>query len=147
MEINEKAGKSFAVDAGMTVHIKGGLSVVVESGLQLSLVAGGSFVDIGPGGVSISGPQVLINSGGSPGAGPGCNISMPNPPKMPKLPSLPKLAVTAVSGTIQDATNLVKKKNAASFGSVEVGAMAGSISTGGSGGGRDRAGGVCGDRG
>ena len=50
---------------------------VVEAGLQLSLKAGGSFIDIGPAGVSIQGAMVMINSGGAPGSGGGSSPTEP----------------------------------------------------------------------
>jgi len=54
------------------------MNVIVESGLQVSLVGPGGFVDIGPGGVTIQGTMVLINSGGSHGSG---TESQPKEPK------------------------------------------------------------------
>ena len=60
-----------------------GNAKLIEAGMQLSLKVGGSFVDIGPAGVSISGPMVMINSGGSAGSGSG---SSPTDPKAPKNP-------------------------------------------------------------
>ena len=77
----KKVGMAYAVDAGQEVHIKGGMKVIIEAGLQLSLKAAGSFVDIGPAGVSIQGVMVKINSGGAAGSGGG---SSPKSPKAPK---------------------------------------------------------------
>ncbi|MBC8471620.1 MAG: type VI secretion system tip protein VgrG [Planctomycetes bacterium] len=81
MDYQHKVGMKHALEAGMDVHIKGGMKVIIEAGLQLSLKAAGSFVDIGPAGVSISGPMVMINSGGSAGSGAGCK---PDPAKPPE---------------------------------------------------------------
>lgn len=69
MDLHEKVGMNYAHESGMTVYIKAGMTMVFEAGLQLSLKVGGSFVDISPMGVSISGPMVLINSGGAAGSG------------------------------------------------------------------------------
>jgi len=80
-DILEKTALNHAVDAGVAVHIKGGLNVIIEAGVQLSLKAAGSFIDIGPAGVHISGPLVLINSGGAPGAGSGCSPELPKEPE------------------------------------------------------------------
>ncbi len=91
-DINGKAGMNYAMDAGMAVHIKGGMTVVIEAGMQLSLKAGSSFVDIGPAGVSISGPMIMLNSGGAAGSGGG---SSPTAPTAPELPDVPKEAVEA----------------------------------------------------
>jgi type VI secretion system secreted protein VgrG len=77
----------------MDVHIKGGMKVIIEAGMQLSLKAAGGFVDIGPAGVSISGPMVMINSGGAAGAGSGCS---------PDAAKLPKEADTAEPGKVSE---------------------------------------------
>jgi type VI secretion system secreted protein VgrG len=76
----EKSGQNYAHEAGMQIHLKAGMTMILEAGMQLSLKVGGSFVDIGPAGVSISGPMVMINSGGSAGSG---NGSSPTDPKDP----------------------------------------------------------------
>ena len=76
-----KTGQKYAVDAGMEVHIKAGMKVIVEGGAQVSLKVGGSFVDINPSGVTISGPMVMINSGGSAGSGSGASPEAPKDPK------------------------------------------------------------------
>src|SRR5262249_42869702 len=69
MDLHEKVGMNYAHESGMTIYLKAGMTVVLEAGLQLSLKVGGSFIDINPTGVSISGPMVLINSGGAAGSG------------------------------------------------------------------------------
>jgi type VI secretion system secreted protein VgrG len=81
MNIFQKAGMRVAQEAGTEVHIKGGMNVVVEAGMMVTLKASGSFITIGPSGVSISGPMVLINSGGAAGSGAGCS---PVAPKIAK---------------------------------------------------------------
>jgi type VI secretion system secreted protein VgrG len=76
-----KSGTNYAHEAGTAIHLKAGTTMVLEAGVQLSLKAGGSFIDIGPAGIAISGaPLVMINSGGSAGSGSG---SSPNSPKDP----------------------------------------------------------------
>ena len=92
-DFHGKAGMSYALDAGTTIHIKGGTTVVIEGGTQLSLKAGPSFVDIGPSGVSISGPMVMINSGGAAGSGGG---SSPTAPAAPEAPDPPKVPLEAI---------------------------------------------------
>jgi len=82
MDVQQKAATKYALEAGTDVHIKGDMKVIIEAGKQLSLKAGSSFINIGPGGVAISGtPSVKVNSGGSAGAGSG---SSPDTTKMPK---------------------------------------------------------------
>jgi len=75
-----------------SMYLKG-MNVVVEGMAQLSLKVGGSFVDINPGGVFISGPMVMINSGGSAGSG------TPVGPCPPTAPELPDEADDAKPGT------------------------------------------------
>ncbi len=105
MNIHEKSGMNHAVEAGMTVHIKGGMSIVIEAGMEISLKAGGSFIDIGPSGVAISGAMVMINSGGSAGDGPDCSPTAPEDPDSPDSPADPDEAGDAVSGDVTDASD------------------------------------------
>jgi type VI secretion system secreted protein VgrG len=82
----EKVGMNHALEAGMAIHIKAGMTAVIEAGMQLSLKVGGSFIDINPTGISISGPMVLINSGGAAGSGAGSNPTEPSAPAAPEDP-------------------------------------------------------------
>ncbi|MFO0445538.1 MAG: type VI secretion system Vgr family protein [Betaproteobacteria bacterium] len=66
-----KAGTEVGVEAGTNVHLKGAVNVVIEAGVQLTIKAGPASVVLGPDGVSITGPLVKINSGGSAGSGQG----------------------------------------------------------------------------
>ena len=52
----------------------------MESGSELTINVGGSFIKLDPGGVSISGGTVNINSGGSAGQG---TKPQAKPPKLP----------------------------------------------------------------
>jgi type VI secretion system secreted protein VgrG len=85
----EKVGGKHAVEAAQEIHLKAGMKVIIESGVQLTLKGPGGFVDINPGGVTIQGLMVLINSGGSAGSGSG---SSPAAPKGPAAPEAAKLA-------------------------------------------------------
>ena len=58
-----------------------GMNVVVEGMTGLTIKVGGSFITLNPGGVFISGPMVMINSGGAPLAG----IAKPAVPPSPPL--------------------------------------------------------------
>jgi type VI secretion system secreted protein VgrG len=71
--IDIKAGANLAAVAAANVHIKGGANVVVEAGVMLTLKAGSSTIVLGPTGVMIVGSLVMINSGGSGGAGEGAS--------------------------------------------------------------------------
>ena len=106
-DVQQKAAMKYALEAGADVHIKGGMKVIIEAGKQLSLKAGSSFINIGPGGVAISGmPSVKINSGGSAGAGSGSS---------PEAAKLPREAATAEPGEVSAAPKPPKPPKPAKF--------------------------------
>ena len=74
---HENIGRAQLVEAGSEVHHKAGMKVVIEAGAEVTLKAGGSFVKLDPSGVTLSGPSVKINSGGSPGSGSGQSAKTP----------------------------------------------------------------------
>jgi type VI secretion system secreted protein VgrG len=92
-----KVGQKHAVDAGQEIHLKAGMKLIIEAGLQVSIKGAGGFIDIGPAGVTIQGTTVLINSGGSAGAGSGSSPSNPASPTEAK-PNQPNLADDSKSG-------------------------------------------------
>jgi type VI secretion system secreted protein VgrG len=73
-DVAEEFSQNHSEQAGMNLYLKGGMNVVVEAGIALTLKVGGSFVNIGPSGVFISGPMVYINSGGAAGSGQACTL-------------------------------------------------------------------------
>ncbi|MGE7955814.1 type VI secretion system tip protein VgrG, partial [Pseudomonas sp. NPDC089530] len=72
-----KIGTGQFIEAGQEIHLNAGVKVVLEAGSELTLKGGGSFVKLDAGGVTISGPQVKVNSGGGPGSGSGAAPLMP----------------------------------------------------------------------
>lgn len=64
-KLSLKAGTGDLMAEGMTIKIKGATTVAIEGGVSVSLKAGGASVSLGPAGVTIDGPLVKINSGGS----------------------------------------------------------------------------------
>ena len=56
--------------------------MVIEAGIELTLKAGGSFIKLDPGGITVSGPLARINTGGAPGKGSGIKIKPPVLPGM-----------------------------------------------------------------
>ncbi|OPD98768.1 type IV secretion protein Rhs, partial [Pseudomonas aeruginosa] len=68
------------VEAGQEIHLSSGLKVVLEAGAELTLKGGGSFLKLDAGGVTLSGANVRVNSGGSPGSGSGAAPLLPVPP-------------------------------------------------------------------
>ncbi|MCL6353550.1 type VI secretion system Vgr family protein [Pectobacterium polaris] len=97
--MHQKLGQALLVEAGEEVHVKAGAKVVLEAGAELTLKVGGSFVKIDPSGVTLVGPGIKMNSGGSPGCGSGWAGQLPSlpgaveviaPPQFPKIPPLEK---------------------------------------------------------
>ncbi|WP_415845002.1 type VI secretion system tip protein TssI/VgrG [Stutzerimonas zhaodongensis] len=72
-----KIGTGQYVTVGKEFHLSTGQKVVIDAGAELTIQAGGSFIKLDPGGVTIVGPQVKINSGGAPGKGPGAQPVLP----------------------------------------------------------------------
>ncbi|WP_454835044.1 type VI secretion system Vgr family protein [Pseudomonas lini] len=86
-----KVGTAQFVEAGQEIHYHAGEKVVVEGGMELTAKAGGSFVKIDAGGVTISGAEVRVNSGGGPGSGTGIGIL---------APLIPGLAAADIAGRL-----------------------------------------------
>ncbi len=89
-DMHLKIGQNLGADAGMNVHLKAGMNIVIEGGMQVTIKAGPSSIVLGPDGVSITGPMVKINSGGSAGSGGGANPTAPTAPEAPADPELPE---------------------------------------------------------
>ncbi|PJG57850.1 type VI secretion system tip protein VgrG, partial [Aeromonas cavernicola] len=64
-----------------------------EAGVELTVKVASSFVKIDPSGVTLSGPTIKINSGGSPGSGSGWGGHMPNLPGAVEVVAPPKPAL------------------------------------------------------
>lgn len=72
-----RIGTGQYVSVGKEFHLSTGQKVVIDAGAELTIQAGGSFIKLDPGGVTIVGAQVKINSGGAPGRGPGAHPVRP----------------------------------------------------------------------
>ncbi|MDT4845865.1 type VI secretion system Vgr family protein [compost metagenome] len=75
-----KVGNAQLVEAGREIHLSSGLKVVLEAGSELTLRVGGSFLKLDPGGVTLVGPSIRLNAGGSPGQGSGAAAQLPRLP-------------------------------------------------------------------
>lgn len=71
------------------MHVKAGAKVVLEAGSEITVKVGGCFIKVDGGGVTLVGPTIKMNSGGSPGSGSGWggkapvlpgNVEVPTPP-------------------------------------------------------------------
>ncbi|MCA9192383.1 MAG: type VI secretion system tip protein VgrG [Planctomycetales bacterium] len=109
---NEKVGRHYSATVGgdwqtkatlnmaqeaLNIHVKAGMTLVLDAGMVLSLKAGGSFISIGPDGVTIQGTMVKINSGGAAVDGNGCSPTEPGQPAK-AAPIKPDLAHSSESG-------------------------------------------------
>jgi type VI secretion system secreted protein VgrG len=72
-----KVGVGQFVEAGNEIHYHAGNKVVIDAGMELTASGGGSFLKLDPGGVTLSGATIKINSGGGPGKGSGIAILPP----------------------------------------------------------------------
>src|SRR5690606_24461552 len=72
-----KLGQGQFIEAGQEIHLSSGMKVVLEAGSEITFKVGGSFVKIDPSGVTLVGPSVKMNSGGSAGQGSGSQPILP----------------------------------------------------------------------
>ena len=83
MGLDVNAGVALNMTAGTTLHLKASTGVVIDGGMQLCIKAGAGFILLGPEGVTIQGPIVKINSGGSAGSATAAEKAAPAAPKDP----------------------------------------------------------------
>ncbi|MDK8464949.1 type VI secretion system tip protein VgrG [Marinobacter sp. SS13-12] len=98
---HQKSGKGTLSEAGTEVHHKAGAKVVLDAGAELTISAGGSLLKLDPSGVTLAGPGIKINSGGSPGSGSGQQSRPPEKPEAVaanggRSVSAPELAETSI---------------------------------------------------
>ena len=77
------AGGSLTISSAGSIHIKATTGVVIDGGVSLTIKVGGSFVVVDPSGVSIVGPIVKNNSGGSAGSASSATKASPTAPDAP----------------------------------------------------------------
>jgi type VI secretion system secreted protein VgrG len=77
------AGGSLTVSSAGSVHIKAATGVVIDGGMSLTIKVGGSFIVLDPSGVSIVGPIIKNNSGGSAGSASSAAKASPTAPDAP----------------------------------------------------------------
>lgn len=83
-DLHLKVSGSLHTQAGKDIHIKAGTRIVIQSGVQLTLKGGAGFINLDPSGVTIQGPLVRINSGGSAGTAQSASPIGPQQPKPPE---------------------------------------------------------------
>ncbi|ABI55401.1 type VI secretion system Vgr family protein [Alkalilimnicola ehrlichii MLHE-1] len=82
-----KAGEAWLSECGRELHVKSGHKAVIDAGAEITLQAGGSFIKVDPSGITLSGPGIRMNSGGSPGSGSGQAALAPEVPREAELAS------------------------------------------------------------
>ena len=80
--VHQKSSLGTFSEAGTEVHHKAGAKVVLEAGAEITISAGGSLLKLDPSGVTLAGPGVKINSGGSPGSGSGQSVVLAEMPQV-----------------------------------------------------------------
>ncbi|WP_236758012.1 type VI secretion system tip protein TssI/VgrG, partial [Aeromonas veronii] len=107
--LHQKIAQALLVEAGQEIHFKSGQKVVLEAGAEITLKVGGSFLKVDPSGVTLVGPTIKMNSGGSPGSGSGWAGQMPGLPMgvalapyvVPPTPEMiPAMLVAAKAGVV-----------------------------------------------
>ncbi|MBU3059659.1 MAG: DUF2345 domain-containing protein [Pseudomonas indica] len=76
-----KIGTGQFLKAGQEIHLSSGVKVVLEAGSELTLKGGGSWLKLDGSGVTLTGPTIKMNSGGSPGKGSGASPALPGQSK------------------------------------------------------------------
>ncbi len=64
-------GSQELLKAGREIHLAAGQKMVLDAGTELTLNAGGSMIKLDPSGITLLGPAINMNTGGSPGKGSG----------------------------------------------------------------------------
>ncbi|WP_421205239.1 type VI secretion system tip protein TssI/VgrG [Aeromonas enteropelogenes] len=108
--LHQKLGQSWLTQAGQEVHVKAGAKVMLEAGSELTVKVGGCFIKVDGGGVTLVGPTIKMNSGGSPGSGSGWAGQMPLLPGAVKVPSAPPATIpaSAIQKSMESMAPLVK---------------------------------------
>ncbi|MFM2475927.1 type VI secretion system Vgr family protein [Celerinatantimonas sp. MCCC 1A17872] len=90
--LHMKQGLSMLVETGQEIHLNAGSKMVLKSSSEITLTAGGSFIKIDASGVSIVGPAINLNSGGSAGSGSDYAGSIAKLPTLVSKPDAPEEA-------------------------------------------------------
>ncbi|HTN29489.1 MAG TPA: hypothetical protein VL178_01485 [Pseudomonas sp.] len=82
---------------------------MIEAGSELTVQAGGSFIKLDAGGVTVVGAEVKLNSGGSAGSGSGTNMLHPSGPGMSQPDQVPSPQAKLLSETPTEQTETIKR--------------------------------------
>ncbi|WP_240800957.1 DUF2345 domain-containing protein [Vibrio sp. Hep-1b-8] len=106
--LHQKIAQLHALEIGNELHIKAGMKVVIEAGSEMTLKAGGSFIKLDASGVSLVGPSVNLNSGGSPGSGSGYGGEISKLPNGLETQMPPQPITLPAQATVDANTSLLK---------------------------------------
>ena len=107
-----KLGTAQLTSAGREIHLKAGEKIVIEAGMELTVKAGGSFIKLDPSGITMIGPTVKVNAGGSPGSGSGIGIK---PPVLPGAADKDKAGSLMEQALVNTVTEPKRPKRMFSF--------------------------------
>ena len=99
-----KIGSGQFIEAGNEIHLSSGLKVVLEAGSELTFKAAGSFIKLDASGITMVGPVIKMNSGGSPAKGSGAAPILPGKVKAADTDKAGKLLVPAQRQALLRAT-------------------------------------------
>ncbi len=98
-----KIGTGQFIEAGNEIHLSSGLKVVLEAGSELTFKAGGSFIKLDASGITMVGPLIRMNSGGSSGKGLGAAPILPGKVKAADADKAGQLLIQAQKQALQQA--------------------------------------------
>ena len=98
-----KIGTGQFIEAGQEIHLSSGLKVVLEAGSELTFKAAGSFIKLDASGITMVGPLIRMNSGGSPGKGSGAAPRLPGQVKAADADKAGQLLIQAQKQALQQA--------------------------------------------
>jgi len=98
-----KIGTGQFIEAGQEIHLSSGLKVVLEAGSELTFKAAGSFMKLDASGITMVGPVIRMNSGGSPGKGSGAAPVLPGKVRAADADKAGELLIQAQKQALQQA--------------------------------------------
>ncbi|CEG54236.1 Rhs element Vgr protein [Stutzerimonas xanthomarina] len=98
-----KIGTGQFIEAGQEIHLSSGLKVVLEAGSELTFKAAGSFMKLDASGITMVGPVIRMNSGGSPGKGSGAAPVLPGKVRAADADKAGELLIQAQKHALQQA--------------------------------------------
>ncbi|EZH83478.1 type IV secretion protein Rhs [Ectopseudomonas composti] len=102
---HNKIGTGQFIEAGNEIHYNAGSKVVIDAGMELTAAGGGSFLKLDPSGVTLSGANIKMNSGGGAGSGSGAKPILPGQVKPADADKAGDLLIQAQKQALQRAAN------------------------------------------